>query len=245
MKTPLIGFATGNIYRLAKQDRSNLLDFARKLNIQALELTFADRKDLEETNLRKQHIHWLRKLDYVSIHAPFRLIQDSETSKQVIEQLDMIATLYHLTKACNVIIHPSDLPEKEILASYDMNFSTENMPRKKRYCMYNTARLCSVFSRYPDIGLCLDVSHAYLWSEVETAQLVDHFKDRITQVHVSGTYRNKDHQGLGMVTERFWKSIEPLRLLNAPFIYESDLNQKNPGFFQEEIECLKRFLRKK
>jgi sugar phosphate isomerase/epimerase len=237
---PLVGFATGNIYRLAQNaNRAILLDFVKQLGVEAVELTFATKQDLEQTVIKANTVKWLRSLRYVSIHAPFRLMRNSKA--EVVDQLDMINRLYMLINARNVIIHPNELPEQKILKRYNMRFSTENLPKKKHFTIQ---RLERILRHYQNLGMCLDVSHAYLWSKHETAELVRHFSKRITEVHISGTYRNKDHTSLRKVTKDFIDSIKPIRTLNVPFLFEGDVDTSSKKYFASELDYICRLLNK-
>lgn len=231
-------FATGNIWRWNKSENRNILiNYARKLdNISGVEITFASKEDLYLFRLSESNRRWLRTLDYVTIHAPFRLVRDSEDEEEVIRQLDMISKLYKDVNAKDVIIHPRDIPAKKVLGRYDFNISTENMPRRSAPISY----LKDVLDRHPKMRFCLDVSHAYIWSKHETGKLVRAFRNRISQVHLSGTYKRKSHQSLRCVTDEFMRSIEPVKDLDVPIIIEEDIKTKSLGYVRDEIEYIKR-----
>lgn len=233
MKKPL-SFALGNIWRWTKsKNRDVLIPYVRELDVSGIEITFALKEELYSFRLSEDNRSWLRSLDYVTIHAPFDLIGGSAGKDEVIRQLDIISALSDDVNAGNIIIHPDNLPPPEILKEYGFNVSTENLPPKSRISMPDLKR---VLDRYPEIGLCLDVSHAYLWSKHETRRLVKAFKDRITQVHLSGTYKRKDHQSLRSVTRAFLYSIQPVKELNVPIVIEEDIETKSLRFVKKEID---------
>lgn len=213
-----------------------LVDYTKKLDISGVEVTFASKEELYAFALSRDNKSWLRNLDYVSIHAPFRLLSESDNNEELIGQLDIIADLYNEINARNVVIHPDELPFPEILGNYSLHFSTENLPSLSSA---RIADLRNVFDTYPDMELCLDVSHAYLHSERETGYLIDAFSERISQVHFSGASENADHLSLRQVTERFMSSIEPIKGLHVPIVIEEDIENENLEEVKEEIRFIK------
>jgi len=233
-----ISFALGNIHRWGKtKNRNELIDYARKLDIDGVEITF-DRKDtVYATKVSAENKKWLKTLKYVSIHAPFNLIKRSDNEQEVIKQLDIIERLYHEINAQNVIIHPQNLPSLEILKKYDFFVSTENLPIRHRIGLLDMKK---IMKKYPKIGFCLDVNHAYKWNKNETEKYVRSFKNKITQVHLSGTYRHQEHKSLKVVTKDFMKSIEPvIKELNVPIVIEEDFRNKDINLVKEEIKYVR------
>lgn len=237
MNKRIFSFALGNIWRwTASQNIGELVDYTKELDISGVEVTFASKEELYAFALSGDDKSWLRNLDYVSIHAPFRLISESDNNEELIGQLDMIADLYKEINARNIVIHPDELPFPEILENYRLHFSTENLPLLGSAGITD---LRNVFDTYPEMKLCLDVSHAYLHSERETGYLVDAFSERISQVHFSGATEHADHLSLRQVTERFMSSIQPIKGLHVPIVIEEDIESKNLEEVREEIRCIK------
>jgi len=230
----LFSFALGSIWRWnTSTNRNILIDYIRNLDVSGVELTFATKEELYSFNLSRKNKHWLRTLDYVTIHAPFRLIKGSKDQKEVIKQLNDISRLYHDIDAKTVIIHPHDLLNSNIPKGFECDISTENLPRKSGVPI---SGLRKVVHQYPHIRLCLDVSHAYSWSRAETGTLTEVFKDRISQIHFSGTYRKRDHQSLRNVTKDFLLSIQPVKCLDIPIVIEEDIEPRSLGYVKKEIE---------
>jgi len=233
-----ISFALGNIWRWSEsKNRDDLIPYAKKLNISGVEITFSSKEELYALKISEDNLNWLKSLEYVTIHAPFRLTRKADNDAEIIKQCEFILKLYQQINAKNVIIHPLDLPAPEILAKYPFKVSTENLVRKRNVTI---ADLQKIFEKYPKMGLCLDVAHAYLWSKDETRKLVNAFGDKITQVHFSGTYRKKDHQSLRIVTKDFLDSIEPVKKLTVPIVIEEDIQIKDESFLKEEVEYIKK-----
>ncbi|MDD5738921.1 MAG: TIM barrel protein [Candidatus Pacebacteria bacterium] len=234
----IISFALGNIWRWEKsKNRDVFIKYAKKLDIDGVELTFASKEELFAFKLSLGNEKFLRGLKYVTIHAPFDFIGDNTTEKEQIKQLEVISKIYKQVNAKNVVIHPHSLPSKKILNEFNLKFSTENLRKKTNITIADLKR---IFKEYPKLGLCLDVSHAYSWSKYETRKLTKTFGDRITQFHFSGAYRGKDHQSLRAVSKDFFSSTEVLLKSNAPIVIEEDMRIKSEKFLKQEVEFIKR-----
>ncbi len=234
----IISFALGNLWTWRiSQNRNDLLSYVKNLDIDGIEITFSSKEELYAFNLSPANEKWLKKFSYVTIHAPFHLSRDVGYNEQeVIRQLKIISALYTKLNAKNVIIHPQDLPVPRVLNKFSFKVSTENLAPKRNITI---ADFQKIFQKYPKINFCLDVSHAYLWGKEETGKLVQAFKNKISQIHFSGTYRNRDHQSIRVVTKNFLSSIEPIFSLKCPIVIEGDIKPKSPKFLREEVEFIK------
>ena len=229
----------GNIWRWGSSgNRNSLIDYVRGLDVTGVELTLATKKDLYSLKLSNENTLWLKKLDYVTIHAPVDLFEASENEKELSDQLDTLKKIYHQIDAKRVIIHPEmELIQSDILKEYPIQFSIENLPRK-----YNLSLsfLKNILDKYPNMEMCLDISHAYSWSKYETCKLVRAFKEKISQIHFSGSYRRKQHVSLRKVSKNFLFSIQPLNYLDVPIVIEEDLEIKSLQYVREELDYIKR-----
>jgi sugar phosphate isomerase/epimerase len=243
----ITSFATGNIWSWVKSGNKNtLIKFIKNLEVDGVEITFSSKEELYATKFSLENEKWLRGLQYTTIHAPFNLLRNANDDKEVVKQLEIIASLYRRLNAKNVIIHPLDLPKPEILERFKFNVSTENLTKKVRASgnsgkkfRLSVAALQKILKRYPKIGFCLDVAHAYTWSKQETSRLVEAFCGRITQIHFSGTYRKKDHQSLRIVSKDFLDSIEPIWKLKAPLVIEENMIKQGQKFLKEEVRYIR------
>lgn len=233
----IFSFALGTLWRCAASKNINvLIKYAKKLDISGVEITLASKEELYSFKLSKNNKSWLTHLDYVSVHAPFKLVTESENKEEIIRQLNVISRVYNEINAQNVIIHPDELPAPGILKEYNFNISAENIPPRHHISI---PKLREILNKYPKISLCLDVSHAYLYSKYETDKLIKTFGDEISQIHLSGTYKKKDHQSLQKVSKDFLFSIEPIKKLDVPIVIEEDIKVKNLKLVKEEIEYIK------
>lgn len=88
--------------------------------------------------------------------------------------------------------------------------------------------------------MCLDISHAYSWSKYETRKLIQAFKEKISQIHFSGSYRRKQHVSLRRVSNDFLFSIQPLKYSDVPIVIEKELVIKSIQYVRQELEYIKR-----
>jgi len=233
----IISFALGNIWRWEKsKNRDDFIKYAKNLDIDGVELTFASKEELYAFKLSQSNEKFLKSLDYVTIHAPFDMDEENN-EEEIIKQLYIVSDIYKEVNAKNVIIHPNYLPDKNILNRFSFKVSTENLRKKANITISDFKK---IFKEYPKVGLCVDVSHAYSWSKQETENLIKSFSDRITQFHFSGAYRGKDHQSLRIVSKDFLSSVELLFKLKAPIVIEEDIKIKNEKFLKQEVEFIKK-----
>jgi len=235
--TRIVAFALGTIWRWEKNhNRAGLLDYVMKLDVDGVELTLATKEEVFTFKPNKKQLTWLRGLKYVSIHAPFGIMRLSADETEVLHLFDKIQEIYDLVKAKTVVIHPNDLPEPGVLRKYKMHISIENLKPKRKFPV---DKMVKIIKKY-NSSLCLDVTHAYYWSRKETGRYVKRFKGNISEIHLSGNYKKKDHLSLRGVTRTFMESIEPLRLIDAPIIIEEGFDDKSLKFAKEEVALVRR-----
>lgn len=239
-------FALGNIWSWKTTKSLNpLIKYAKNmsehLNVEGIELTFRTKEELYSTRLTEENILWLQNLNYVSIHAPFGLTKESQNEKEVEKQLNKIQRMYQIIDASMIVIYANQLPSKKQIKN--MNVSVDNLPKRRR----GKKGLDELLSERPDVGFCLDVSHAYRISKYETSRLVNKYRNRITQVHISGAYRGKDHLSIKQATGEFIRSLEPILSLDVPIIIEENHAKQGieTGNFRavaKEIKRIKKIL---
>jgi len=237
----IISFALGSIWRWEKsKNRNDFIKYVKSLDIDGVELTFASKEELFAFKLSSDNEKFLKGLDYVTIHASFDFMEEANNKEEIIRQLNIISDIYQKVNAKNVIMHPNDLPDSAILSRFKFKVSTENLRKKRNVTISDFKK---IFEKYPKIGFCVDVSHAYSWSKQETEKLVKAFSNKITQFHFSGAYRGKDHQPLKIVSKDFLSSIELLFKSKAPIVIEEDIKIKSEKFLKEEVELVKKMFR--
>ncbi len=239
--TEIIGFATGCLWRWVEDNnRAALLNTISRLNIDAVELTFANKDDLFKFKLTNTMIKWLKSLEYVSIHAPFGLMTKILDEERPLV-LKTIERLYLLVNAKTVIMHVNQLPSPDDLKKYRFHISIEHLEKKKNISLKEFDKL---IKNYPDAGICLDTSHNYSWSPSETKKMVELYGFRITEVHFSATLRGKTHRSMEVAPKAFFKSIKPLKDLNVPMIIEEDMEFESFEEVESEVFAVKQVLEK-
>lgn len=239
----VFSFALGNIWKWSNSlNRNDLINYIKKLDISGVELTFPTKRELYSFRLSQSNEQWLRSLKYVTIHAPFRLYEESEDEKDVLKQINKISALYYRINGKNVVIHPENqLLESDLLTKCKFQLSIENLPKKKSIPI---SKLHEILDKYPKMKLCLDVAHAYSWSKFETKQLIENFQNRISQIHFSGSYRKKNHQSLKTTSKAFLFSIHPIHHLNVPVVIEQEIERHSLKYLKEEIGYIKNYFMK-
>jgi sugar phosphate isomerase/epimerase len=126
------------------------------------------------------------------------------------------------------------------LARYPLSASVENMSKSHGFSL---RKLELIMKKYPEMGFCLDVGHAYRYTPQHTKMIVDKFKERIKQVHLHAAFRRKDHLSLRKASKRFLKSIRPIFSIDVPIIIEEDIKQKNARLLRSELAFVQKYLR--
>ncbi|MFC1723021.1 hypothetical protein ACFL0V_02700 [Nanoarchaeota archaeon] len=227
-----ICFSTGNL-RLWANTVSKRLDFMQKLDIDGVELSL-DMRSVKTFSISRSKLSWLRGLDHISIHAPNGIGQLS-----LIEQKKFFSDLHSIydnLEASNIIIHPTEF---ELPLPRHMHFCIENLVFRMHY---DIPRLKRILKHHPTTGLCLDASHAYLWSSDRCSELIKSFKKKIRQIHLSGTYRRKTHVSLQKTTGNFRISLTPLKGLDCPVVIESFFPKKDIKQVKDEIRLTRNLL---
>ena len=233
----MLCFSTGNIYRWEKSNnRADLIKHARKLDVDGIELTFIDPDSLKQFIIKDEDKDWLKSLKRVSIHAPSRWERSSMSQKNIIKEIKRI---YDLTYACNVIIHPYDLPDPKLLKDCGFNISIENMAP---IANFDNTKLIKILDDNPTYNLCLDIAHTFLYSKDETKNLINLHKNRISQVHFSGVIEGQDHELVSKSNNDFFKSVKPLKGLNVPIVIEMDFKEKDIDKLKKEVEFIRKLV---
>lgn len=238
----IFSFATGNLWQWTDSPNRNvLLDFIKPLDVAGVELTFSNKEELFAFQPTKANVAWLKSLEHVTIHAPFWMCKPEFIEVEVEKQFEVISRLYRQLNAKNVVVHPEkELFDTDLLNQCDFRISTENLPQRK--FKITNDDLAFYLEKFPNMGLCLDVAHAYLEGKDETSVLVDRFKDRISQIHFSGTFRRQDHQSLQIVSKNFLRSIKPIKNLPVPIVIEENMEVTDLETVAKEIEFIKALL---
>jgi len=234
----LICLSLGNMWRWLKtENRAELIEHVKGLDIDGIELDYSG-KEPSSLKLTSEQEEYLKSLKYVSIHVTAESLKGC-SEEDIIRRLDYVVGIAKKTNASDIVIHPEALPSPDILSKYDVKFLTENLDRNTGYGL---EKLKKVFEDYPDLGLCLDVCHSFTWDGEETKKLVDEFKDKISQVHLSALEGDKQHRPLLNSSSDMIESIEPIKSLDVPIVIEEDFEDGDFDGLKKEIEFVKGIL---
>jgi sugar phosphate isomerase/epimerase len=157
--------------------------------------------------------HNLDSFERVSIHAPVGI-----DSADVIVQ-----AIIRLPHDGDVILHPDLYSTADTVFALGDRAVFENMDVAKSFGR-TVEDLTTVFERFPDAGLCLDVAHVWTNDRSLTLghELLDAFGDRLRQVHVSGIEPDGTHR---KTTEDDLSLYAPLleRCADVPQVLETVL----------------------
>ncbi len=231
-----INLATGNLWQKFDDNFVKTFPLIKKLNIQGIEITTAF-SDLAAVKFSKDDLKWLKSLKRVSVHAPFGYEHIKNDKKLVSKKVLQTNDLYNKVNAETLVVHANEQSFiREITKKTDMHISIEHMEPHKSV---NLTKFASLLRKYPQAGVCMDVSHNYSWGIDETAKMINKFKDRISEVHFSGTRNKVTHRAVSLAPKNFFKSIKPLKDLDTPIVIEEDMGLNNLTWIRKEIKFIK------
>ena len=233
----IISFSLGNIWRWCESpDRSKLIRYLKRLDVSGVEIVFPTEKELYAFKLSGIDAEWLRGLSYTTIHAPFNLFSTHSDEETILKQLIAISKLYERIHAKSVVFHPGPLKKLAAVADGNFHATIENLPPGRHG---GIPELIRIFNEYPKFSFCLDISHAYLWSKDETARLIRKFGSRLSQIHLSGTFRRKTHQPLQRVSRNFRQTLEEIKGIDVPLVIEEDFREKSIADVKKELTFIR------
>lgn len=206
-----IGYSTGS---LALGDFRRALSFLRNKNINAVELSAL--RETEITILLESIDDLnLNQFEYISFHAPSKL--KIFTEEEIVELLVPI-----LNRQWPIIVHPDIIQKPHIWHKLGKYLCIENMDKRKM--VGSTANdLRQLFFDLPDASLCLDLAHVKQIDPTmnEAYKMVETFKDRIMQLHVSEVNSESIHERLNLGAIQAFRKISNILPSGIPIILES------------------------
>ncbi|PJE51002.1 MAG: hypothetical protein COV29_01855 [Candidatus Yanofskybacteria bacterium CG10_big_fil_rev_8_21_14_0_10_36_16] len=216
-----VGFSTGCLY----QDVPNIKDalrVIRNLGCNAVELNFIKAKDLTLETVKTLDPDDFEGFDYVSLHAPSSGVV-YEMSKPTDEIFLKIHLVNDIRKLDNVVFHPDTLVHPDILLRLGINYSLENMDKRKKDRRY-PQELLPLMLCLSNAGFVFDINHALsidrvnLWMRYINENAGSTFGERLRHVHLSG-YQGY-HDPLFKTGQRNLVE-EVAKLSHVPIIIES------------------------
>jgi len=236
----IISLSTGTIYKWGKNINELITICRDNTKVNGIELMFANKKNLETTKISAKNLEWLKTLPHVTLHAPVKIIEESINENDIENQLKILQNIYNLTKAKAIIFHVTNLPKLKTLNKFNFKFIIENTTIKGNI---NLVEFNKIIDNY-DCDICLDVSHAFTWSDKEAQKYWQKLSSHIFQIHLSSSRGNHEHLPMSNLGIDYKKSIEFLGLIDKPFVIESDYNDKNINFLNKDLNFINNYFKK-
>lgn len=226
----IIGFSTGCFYKLHKEILKKIEE-VKATGCEAIELLCDNEKDIQIL-LKEMPEENLAQFKYISLHTP-KL--NNYSVSEIGDILESIQELHEKLNLKCVVIHPDEVRDWEVFSKFSFPIAIENMDNVKSSGrtveeMREVFKLC-------DRAMLIDLMHSY--SDDQTMKLgrdlVDIFKSRIIEIHLSG-YAGS-HAPLYQTKQ---KDIIESVPSNVPIIIESvfeDIHQ-----VRQELEYIKSHL---
>ncbi|MBD3249506.1 hypothetical protein GF336_05655 [Candidatus Woesearchaeota archaeon] len=217
MKNPIC-ISTGVLYQIT-DDRNKMIKLIKRYNPQGIEMSFAYSKYLLDFKISKSNVRYLQKLNFNSIHAPWKDItyKRNRKTKQI---MDKIIELYLLIKAKNVVFHRNTINNLRSIIDPDISPSLENDDWKGPWETIDKIR--NVVDNYPSLRLTFDYAHALTVSSMSVPDYLRNYRDMLSEIHISFLGRDMtDHGFLFQHDLLHLRNISQLsKNTYAPFVLE-------------------------
>jgi hypothetical protein len=210
-----IGFSTG---ALARGDFRGALRMLAGKNASAVELSALRQEELAPLVEQLDHLD-LGNFKYISFHAPSAMEPAFEA-----EALRLLEKVAHT--GWPIIVHPDAMYTRQNWAHFGDRLCIENMDKRKP--IGQTANdLGEIFQDLPRASFCFDVGHARQVDPTmsEAATILQRFRDRIRQLHVSEVNTQSKHDCLSLESMIAFQKVSHLIPADAPIILESRVEE--------------------
>ena len=207
-----IGFSTGS---LAKSDYLAALSVLRKTGATAVELSALREHELAPLLQDLAELD-LSPFEYISIHAPSRLIDYTE--EQLVSALLPVAEAGY-----PIVVHADIITNVAAWKQLGRHLCVENMDkRKSRGRTWH--EINEIFAAIPRARFCLDLAHARQIDPTmcETIQFLRNFGDRLEQLHISELDGNSRHNPLSYSGSSSIESVRNYVPVDVPIILEHE-----------------------
>jgi len=206
-----LGFSTG---ALAAGDVRAALTLLEGIDVSVIELSALRCRELRPLLDIVGDLQ-LDRFSYVAVHAP--------TSFHEVNEADAVQLLEsRLPETWNIVVHPDSLNDLSLWRRFGPRLCLENMDKRKT--TGRTAReLDRFFDSLPEASFCLDLAHVRQIdpSMSHAVELINTFRDRIVQLHVSDLDAPAHHVPLTTAAILAFQEVVPLLPRNLPVIIES------------------------
>lgn len=221
-----IGYSTGAI---AKGDFRRALQILNEAEIDVVELSALRLGELESLIAALPGID-LSAFDHVSFHAPSAIPADHE--RDVVLQLRSAAD-----QGFPIVVHPDVIHDPSLWAPLGSNLCLENMDKRKHTGRF-VSEMALHFDLFPAARFCLDLAHAHQIDPtmIECRFLLEHFGDRLAQVHISELDSQSRHRLMGAHAARAYQPLAHLIPDQIPIIIESLIDEDPAHELMPQLE---------
>lgn len=205
-----VGFSTG---ALARGDFRRALDLLRAYRTDVIELSALRFNELEPLLAALPTLD-LRQFTFVSIHAPTSFAPEMEAS--VVERLRLLAQFGY-----PFVVHPDVIYTRSLWAEFGDKVLVENMDKRKPVGR-NVSEMLQVFDSLPAARFCFDAGHSRQVdpSMTEASLLLQAFRDRLAEVHISEVNTASRHDPISRNAVTAFRLIAPYIPEHIPIILE-------------------------
>jgi hypothetical protein len=210
-----IGFSTG---ALALGDFRAALEMLAGTDSTAVELSALRQNELGPLVEELDGLD-LGQFAYVSFHAPSSIEPAFEAA--ALRLLEQVAL-----RGWPVIVHPDAMYARQEWMRLGNCLCIENMDKRKP--IGQTANdLAEIFEDLPNASLCFDIGHARQVDPTmsEASEILQRFRDRIKQLHVSEVNTQSKHDSLSLESTLAFQRVSHLVPADVPIILESRVEE--------------------
>ncbi len=235
MKNPIL-ISTGNFWD-GKNPLDNLEAIKKitKLDVDGIEITFADPKLLEGF-FSNEVRNLLQKFKIIGMHMPAVKYQKNDKVRDIIKKCYCI---YRLIKADYAILHLNWLKDSDLFRGTRWNIVIENGGSKHGYLVKEMQEFLKKNRRFK---MVLDVNHAYESDEI--GEYVKKLKNKIYAVNLGGGEipDAAGHKLFCRAPKEYIASCEPIKKLDCPIVIESNWGS-DPKSMNKEIAFIRKWLK--
>lgn len=208
--------------------------------IDGVELLFAFPNELLEFNFDERALSFLKELDFVSIHMPFKEIEygKSAETRRLLSKAGAVAKKAGVQY---IVFHPNNVKEFTALKA-SVPVCIENMNPKPENSGFRTVEeISKILSKNSFLNLVLDVEHA-IGSGIRPKDFLI-LSNKLKAIHVSVPWqRNGKPKGHGFVSEfgqKFLPQLKEVLPFSVPKVLETDFYPEKVPLIEKEIKLLK------
>ncbi len=240
MKNPIC-ISTGSLYRLFN-DRNKVIGKIKQFSPQGIELFFDCPESLFNFELSKENLNYLQKLQFNSIHAPWKNVNYGENavSDCVLEAVQKLCTL---VGAKNVVFHPTGQGmDFGALNNYNFVASIENLDWR-RDSGKAVKQIEAILKENEWLKFTFDFAHALTVSPNDIPLYISKFKDKLVEIHLAMLNRElRNHWFLHKFDNpKMRELLDYIKGVNVPIVLECVAsNEGEIQLIEKEIEYVKK-----